>query len=1663
MRKTLQIFFFVFLANVVVAQPYANDWINYSQKYFKFKVFRDGVYRIDYKTLQAAGIPITSINPKNFQLFGRGNELPLYIEGEADDSFDATDFIEFYAERNDAWLDSNLYTSATLHPNPYYSLFNDTAVYFLTWNTSTNNKRFTEINNNNYQAYTPDKYFINEVIDYYNAEYYAGETNAIKTTEPGYTENEGFFSNVIEKGKSLTTNLSTPNVYSSGPAAVFKTVAIGASKASEVYDHHLIISQGKNNVNYIPMIDTLFRGYKAFEFNFSTALSNIGTTTQVKFESSNIGINNPSNRTAVSYVNLRYPQSFDLNNNSSYKMHLPYFSPNLQHLVEMTNIDPKGTPVHLYELTTGKRVLVTPSGLKYKALIPHDSPSIKELTCFVFSESEIINVDVLLPVGVSGQFTDYTALQLDDAYIIVTHPKLLSAVTEYANYRASPAGGNHSVALCDINELYDQYAYGVVKHPLAIRNLADQALGEWNSPPQNLFLIGKSINPICTRHPSSSGCIPVDANNFDNCFVPTYGNPSSDNLLTAGLQGTNLQTAIPTGRLAARSDAEVTLYLNKVKEYESNPAEEWMKNVLHFGGGGNSLEQLTFKKYLNNYEKIIEDTSFGGKVETFLKTSSAPIQINQSEYLRNKINNGVSLMTFFGHASGSGFDVSIDNPSSYDNQGKYPFLLANSCLAGDLHTISGNSSSEQFVIIKDRGVIGYLASVSLGTPYELNLFSDRFYKNLGINLYGESVGKQIQKTVEEVQGIAPNNSYLKATCLEMTLHGDPAVVLNAHAKPDYKISPEDVYFELDQDSLSIFAIITNLGKSIHDTIIVELQRTFPGGDNKNLVQRIKTPSFKDTLLFRMDIDLINGIGLNKFVVKVDLFDEVEELSEANNTTFPAVDYLIRGGGISPVYPYEYAIIPNNKISLKASTNDLFAPAKDYIFQLDTNNSFINPLEQKVINSKGGLVEWMPNTVFKDSIAYYWRVSPDSVDAFGYSWQQSSFQYIGGKTGWGQSHYFQFEKDAYQYVNYSATQRKFIFANNVNTVNVSTGYVDWADHKYRINNSVKYLWACYGWGGGMLFVLIDPVTGEVVQNKPVDGKGQFGSLHCGDDDAFEYHLKSADSRTGLATFLDSIPDGYYFLGYSGTHTNNLPGDTTLYAPFEKLGSTKIRNLKSSNPYVIWGKKEPGYPLDEVIDTTTFLINFTDTFSSNWQEGIISTPIIGPAASWDSLYWEQFTLDDPLSDSIRLRLIGIKKDGSETVLVDGFSRDSAAVNLAVYADATIYPYIKLAAHIRDEVFRTPAQLKSWRVLYEPVPEAMINPLGYYTFYKDTVQEGDNIIMQTGIENISDQNFNDSLLITYWLEDQFRLIHKLPDHLRKAPFIAGDTLIDKVILKTNGFPGKNALWMEVNPINHPKSQKEQYHFNNILRKEFYVTTDNTNPILDVTFDGIHILNGDIVSSEPFIEIQLLDENVFIALDDTSYFKVWLLKESEGDLTNQNRVFFNSGDLNFIPAELPVNRAKLEYTPKIDKDGVYVLQVEAVDASANESGSANYSISFEVITKSSITEVMNYPNPFSTATRFVFTLTGAKVPTYFKIQIITITGKVVREIQLDELGPIHIGRNITEYAWDGKDGFGDQLANGIYLYRVITQIDGESIEKKSSGADQYMHKGFGKMYLMR
>jgi hypothetical protein len=259
----------------------------------------------------------------------------------------------------------------------------------------------------------------------------------------------------------------------------------------------------------------------------------------------------------------------------------------------------------------------------------------------------------------------------------------------------------------------------------------------------------------------------------------------------------------------------------------------------------------------------------------------------------------------------------------------------------------------------------------------------------------------------------------------------------------------------------------------------------------------------------------------------------------------------------------------------------------------------------------------------------------------------------------------------------------------------------------------------------------------------------------------------------------------------------------------------------------------------------------------------------------------------------------------------------------------------------------------------------------------------------------------------------------------------------------------------------QAEQYVFNNTGVINYNVQGDRINPLLDVTFDGKRINNGEVVSSRPHIRIELRDNNNYFPIADISQFELSMLKEPDN---RPEAIDLQGNDILFTPADSTgINLAVIDYFPELEQ-GEYVLYVQAEDMSGNESGDQEMEIRFRVEGQAEITDVINYPNPFSTSTQFLFTLTGEEIPDDFLIQIVSMSGVVVREIGLDEIGELRMGVNRPNLRWRGTDSAGALLPNGVYVYRLLGSFDENADPDNSSlQLDKFSRLGFGKLVIMR
>lgn len=1667
---------FLLAQTISIAQPYGNEWIAFTsgqslstQQYFRIGIWKEGVYRVSYADMQNNGVPVNAwFSPDRYQLFANGKEqFILVADVNVDNIFGPGDYIEFYGKGADGTYDRALYQNASDQPNPYFSNYNDTASYFLTYSPfSTNNRRMPLLTDNNFGAFTPETYFISENVKVYGSEYNIGWRDFNDIADNSFSEGEGFLSNRISKATPFDVNYTISKGAASGPLPSIEAMVMGANANAHPYQ---LKSAGTI------LIDTLFYAYELVKHEFQ--LTNLPTSGSYTFQfapQNDITFPGNQNYMQIAYAKLRYPRSFDfVGETLPIKMNVN--SAGTKALLELSNLTATSPRIYVISGDTVKLLVPAAAGGMFKGLVPMNG---QEQSCFMLDNSQVFSLSgnaTMKSVNTDpdpSKFARFNNLKLNGAnadFLLVSNKAIWNGASVYANYRALKG---FNVLFCDIDELYDQYAWGIKKHPLSIRNFCDELLDNNVVAPRFLLLLGKSV---LSQNARAGAAYALN-------LVPTYGEPASDQIYTSHLNTNKFTPEIATGRIAAQNEADVTAYLNKLISFELQqtlPPAPWMKNVLHFGGGTDIVEQNLLSSKLNIYKQLIQDTLFGGNVTTILKSSTAPIQLNLGQYIQQLIDTGCSMMTFYGHAAGTSFDISTDDPENYNNKDRYPVVLAQSCFVGDIHTTS-RLLNERFVLTPDKGSIAFIAVPDKGLIDPLDLYSTRFHEVNFRDHYGYTVGEVMKTTVEDIYDSA--NFDVKSVCMNMTLHGDPAIKMNVYEKPDYVIENAGIFYEpaivtTEMDSFVVKFSIANLGKNTSETMHVLISRTMPQGTKRDTIIAVPYISYIDTMSIKLPVDFKDGAGLNLFEITVDVYNEVDELDNVGNNVAKS-QLLINSTDINPVFPQKYAIIPSANLTLKATTADLFAAAKSYRFEVDTSFFFNSPGKiSGVVNNAFGIISWTIPQALDSNIAYYWRVAndsilnPDTAISSRYQWKVSSFLFKPGKTGWSQAHYYQFKESALANMLWvdSLRQTKFI----------SSNYSLLMTHElnrpsYEINGVNMDYGGCFG-AIQIAVAVLDSINFEIPWNADscVNYFGNYNYYVCANNDGcgfrtrpdryFLFDVGTATGTDSLISFIQNkVPDGNYLLSWT---TFSAPFDTMslLKSAYANIGVPQLNSVQTGQKFMMFMKK--GDPSSVIFKSGLYpdsLLRIDYLLTRDWDKGFKSSSEIGPATSWNQLNWNYTHLEPGISpDSISLQVYGIATTGQEVLLVDSIFDTVNPVDLSMI-DATQYPNLRLKAYLEDTQFRTPPQLQKWQVYYDPVPEGSLNT-NYYTFNKDSVQEGETVSLSMAFENISSVDM-DTLLVSYYVYDANNVRRNISSVRLKRDLPAGDTVMCNISFSSISYLGNNSLWIEVNPN---KDQPEQYHYNNITSLKFTVNPDITNPLLDVTFDGLHILNGDLVSARPEILIKLKDENKYLALNDTSNFRI-SLRSPGGQLQylrfeSAPGVSGNPVLMSWLPAALPNNSFRIDYRPYLTEDGVYELAIEAKDETGNLSGIFDYKIQFEVVNRSTITEVINYPNPFSTSTRFVFTLTGSEVPTEFKIQIMTVTGKVVREIMREELGAIRIGRNITDYAWDGKDEFGDQLANGVYVYRVITGINGTDIEKRATTADQYFKKGWGKMYLMR
>lgn len=699
-------------------QNLGNEWIDFSKTYYKVKVWRDGIHRINKSNLDNSGVDLSNLN--SIQLFKNGVEQAIYIKTNGNE----VEYIEFFGEKNDGSFDVSLYNTPSEQLNPYYSLYSDTSVYFLT-NGSSLGLRYNDVNSILTNLPVKESIFIKEDIISFNQTWNGG----VKYSFAG----QDFYKSFYETGEGwgFGENAQFNYTHTLNTLITNQTieVEINVSYVGNVFHSPSI------TINGVEQFNEMYNGQTTKIIKF---------VAQINSNNLNITLGGNGEKYNIGYIKIKYQKDYDFNENSSYIFNVE--SNNQRKFLEITNFKNTNNAqdIYLYDLTSKKRIHCFWGNSK---VLTDLSPSAEKL---VLVNSGDENSYYVVSKMDEVRFTDYTNYNGD--LLIIKHSKIQNydgrdLILEYAAHKSS-LGFNPVVI--DIEEVINQFGYGINNHPQSLRNLFKFTQNNWDNL-EYVFLIGKGRVYNEVR----------GFNTYDN-MIPTFGHPASDNLLFSS--NNSLSQSVSIGRLSVSTPVEFNNYFDKLVEMETLKPESWQKKIIHISGGSNSNEQVLFRNVLSNL----------GTTTTEMDYNVSAFSSENENNLYNEINSGSILMTYLGHGTPISIETGGDSIELYNNKSKYPFFISMACKNGNYFS-QGDQMSEKFVLAENKGFIGYLGFTTDVSLFGANAISTEIYNQLDVvNL---SVGEIIKNSIDNLQN-SNGNIVLETAIHALVLHGDPTYKIN---------------------------------------------------------------------------------------------------------------------------------------------------------------------------------------------------------------------------------------------------------------------------------------------------------------------------------------------------------------------------------------------------------------------------------------------------------------------------------------------------------------------------------------------------------------------------------------------------------------------------------------------------------------------------------------------------------------------------------------------------------------------------------------------------------------------------------------------------------------------------------------------------------------------
>lgn len=212
-----------------------------------------------------------------------------------------------------------------------------------------------------------------------------------------------------------------------------------------------------------------------------------------------------------------------------------------------------------------------------------------------------------------------------------------------------------------------------------------------------------------------------------------------------------------------------------------------------------------------------------------------------------------------------------------------------------------------------------------------------------------------------------------------------------------------------------------------------------------------------------------------------------------------------------------------------------------------------------------------------------------------------------------------------------------------------------------------------------------------------------------------------------------------------------------------------------------------------------------------------------------------------------------------------------------------------------------------------------------------------------------------------------------------------------------------------------------------------DETPPEMEVFMNDEKFVDGGMVGPDPIMIASIYDENGLNTVGTGIGHELTAILDGD-----ENNVIVLNDFYSALKDSYQEGRIEFPFTELAD--GQHNLEVKVWDVANN---SATREVSFVVADNANIAlgHVLNYPNPFTTNTKFYIEHNLNGRPLSVQVKIFTVAGRLVKTLDDSFFAD---GNIYCDLDWDGLDEYGDAIGRGAYVYQVL--LKDESTGEKVS-----------------